>query len=137
MKYNIFPAVWMMVTTSPKTLAAEYGVAPSVASAAALDETNKKLYLVEAPNKVYPYDVTGSSYGTPGYVARPTFEFTVNGVNNPFSAGPSSPLSQPPSAPHALYIGLADYVLAYCGDSLYTYERTAQAWRLAGKYACP
>ena len=114
----------------------EYGAdAPLTVDAAVVDQTSIELYLILG-NKGYHYQLSGTPPNSLLYAFLNTFDFTSNDASNPFAASLSSPLSVPPSYPHALFMN-DDSALAFCEEDLYTYDRATQHWTLAGAYTCP
>ena len=123
------------VYASGISLHTEYGAsAPARVHAAEFDQADSTLYLIEA-NTVYEFSVSGTTPNNLAYSFLGTFVFNENSAANPFSASLSSPLSAPPTYPHALCI-LSDAVLAFAGEYLYKYDRTSQHWTQEGLSTC-
>ena len=126
---------WLKVTATPITFTSEFGSsAPSNVNAADLEESSRKLYLISG-DTVYQYDVTGTPENF-SYSLSEVFDFTVNAARNPFSAGISSVLASPPPQPHALWIS-PSWVIAFSGDSVYSYKRSTGNWQKEGAIPCP
>ena len=125
---------WEIVTSTPKTYQAEYGLpVPSQVDAAELDQTNMILYLIEN-NDVFTYTVTGTPPNSLSYTYTSTFDFSQN-TANPFAAGGGSPLSSPPSCPHAMII-TSDIVLVFSGANMFTYDKATQHWQQRAAMIC-
>ena len=126
---------WQKVTATPITFTSEFGSnAPSNVNAADLEQSTRKLYLISG-DAVYQYDVSGNPPNF-SYSFSEVFDFTVNGAENPFSAGASSILGSPPPQPHALWIS-PSWVIAFSGDSVYSYKRSTGNWQKEGVIPCP
>ena len=126
---------WQKVTATPITFTSEFGSnAPFNVNAADLEESTRKLYLISG-DTVYQYDVTGTPPNF-SYSLLEVFDFTVNAAQNPFSAGISSALASPPPQPHALWIS-PSWVIAFSGDSVYSYQRSTGNWQKEGVIPCP
>ena len=125
----------MKQTGSPILLQAEYGPqAPIYADAIELDQGIFELFFIYE-NTGYHFQVTGTVPSN-GYSFITSFDFRINSGLNPFMAGMSSTLSNPPSWVHALYIS-DTFVLAFAGDYLYSYDRASQDWEQKGLIPCP
>ena len=126
---------WQKVTATPITFTSEFGSnAPSNVNAADMEESTRKLYLISG-DTVYQYDVTGTP-PTFSYSLPEVFDFTVNAVQNPFSAGISSVLASPPPQPDALWIS-PSWVIVFSGNSVYSYQRSTGNWQKEGVIPCP
>ena len=134
--YHFSGGAWNKQMANALPFADEYGsLAPVTVDAAEFDQTTWELYLIEA-NMVYHYYV--SDVHPPGlrYILEGVFDFRVNSISNPFSAGTESALDSPPAWVHALYVSNV-MVLAFAADHIYKYDRITRSWSKSYRIPCP
>ena len=127
-------ASYVFFSGYPKTLAEELGVTPLPTSVNAALRDGSILYLLDG-NKMYQYTLSGTSPNF-GYVYVNVFDWDVNGVGNPFSAVPGSPVPAPPSGVTAL-IADVSIVLAVQQKELYVYTKGTSYWEHEGTVTTP
>ena len=109
----------------PKTIEEEVQQSPAPPFVNAAHYMYGIVYMI-AVDTVYAYSTFGTA-PTLTYVFLKTFQFTENGSDNPFTAGLSSALDNPPSNISALY-GNFNLILALSGREMYSYDISQKNW---------